>query len=226
MLRVNHLSGFGGAAFGGPDMTIYTGTASNTNSPSWTINLGPPGPKQVMVAFAAYDDVGTDPWTWGTGSVGGEAFTYVVGSGEESAGTGATSTGGSTIRTLQTSLSGDQALAMSIDAFGGTMNDIRYLAFVTRGFSSTPISYDGGDNQIAFPSGRDCILNTAGARFVIVASSAFLSAPGNLQGPGTEVTEGTGSNTAVGYDLSPAGGGTDTYTFTGTTYTIAGAAFG
>lgn len=222
MLRVNQLSGFGGA-FGGPEIVIFDGTASNTNSPSWTINLGPPGPKQVMVAFACFDTVGNDPWDWATGSIGADAFTYAPT--DTRAGDGASATGGATIRTVQTFLSGDQTLAIQINNFGGTMNSYRFLAFVTRGFSPTPISFDAGQNQDAFPEGRDCTLNTSGARLVIVCAEAHLTAPGNLQGPGSEVTVGTGSNTAVGYDLAPAGGASDVYTFSGTTYVIAGAAF-
>jgi hypothetical protein len=224
MLGVNQLSGFGGTG-GGPEMSIQTDTVSNTNSPAWTIDLGPPGPKQVLVMFASADNFGTDPWDWGTGSVGGEAFTYVVPGGQETSGNGSGHTGGVTVRTIETSLSGNQTLEIPIVGFTGTMNENRFLAFITRGFSATPIDYYDGTNQGSFPDGRDCTLNTAGARLVIVGTTAFLTAPGDLQGPGTEVTAGTGSTTAVGYDLSPAGGAADVYTFTGTTYNIAGASF-
>lgn len=222
MLRVNQFSGFGGSA--SPGMLIYTSTTGATNSPSFTINLGPPGVKQVICAFATTDNVeGNDSWQWGTGSVGGEAFTYAVGSGQESAGDGASYTSGTTIRALQTNLIGEQTVSIPINLFLGTMNSTGMLAFVVRGFSATPIAYDGGNSQ-GGSAGDNFTINTAGARLVIGAATG--SSPGNMQGPGSEVTTLSNSVMSLGYDLSPAGGGSDVYSFTGGKYGISGASFG
>ncbi len=222
MLRVNQLSGFGGSP--NPYPIINTGSDPNTNNPSYTIDLGPPGVKQVLAVFVCSDTVGSDPWDWGTGTVGGESFTYVVGSGRENAGTGTSFTGGATIRALQTSLSGLQTLVMPISGFSGTMTNNRMMAIVVRGFSTTPIGYDGGTNEGA-SNGNNFTISTVGARLVIGGTAAS-SSPGDLQGPGSEVTEFTSTNLAFGYDPAPAGGGSDVYSFTGTKYVIAGASFG
>ena len=72
---------------------------------------------------------------------------------------------------------------------------------------------------------RKYAISTVGARLVIGGTAAS-SSPGDLQGPGSEVTEFTSTNLAFGYDPAPAGGGSDVYSFTGTKYVIAGASFG
>jgi hypothetical protein len=221
MLRVNQLSGFGGTA--APALLVATGATTNTSSPSFSVDLGPPGVKQVICAFAATDTNGGLPWTWTTGSVGGEAFTYVVGSGEETAGNGSTYTGGATIRALQTSLSGVQTVSIGISGIG-VMDATAMLALVVRGFSTTPIAYDGGANQ-GVSEGNDFTISTVGARLVIGATAAA-SAPGSFQGPGSEVTAYATGDFSLGYDLSPAGGAADVYSFSGGKYVIAGASFG
>ena len=223
MLRVNQLSGFGGQANSG--ITITTGAASNTNTPSFTVDLGPPGPKQVLCAFACHDTAGSVPWTWGTGSVGGEAFTYVKAGTQENAGNGGAFTGGATVRALTTSLGGTQTVSISM-TWGGTMNATAMLAIVVRGVSPTALSYDGGNYQSGVGPGNDVTLNTAGARIVICAAAALASPPGSFQGPGVEVTAYTSGNISLGYDLGPAGGASDTYSFAGGKYVISGAAFG
>lgn len=222
MLRVNQLSGFGGGGL--VPMIINTGSSPNSNNPSYTIDLGPPGVKQVLAVFVCSDPVGSDPWSWGTGTVGGESFTYVVPGGEENAGNGSNFTGGATIRALQTSLSGLQTMTIPVSGFSGTMTNNRMMAIVVRGFSTTPIDVDNGDNEGA-SNGNNFTISTVGARLVIGGTSAS-SSPGNLQGPGSEVTEFTSTNLAFGYDPAPAGGGSDVYSFTGTKYVIAGASFG
>lgn len=222
MLRVNQLAGFGGQA--NPGVIVGTGSSPSTNNPTFSLDLGPPGIKQVLAVFACSDGLGSDPWDWGTGTVGGESFTYVVGSGRENAGNGSTFTGGVTVRALQTSLSGIQTVAMPITGFSGTMTNNRMLALVVRGFNTTPIGYDGGTNEGA-SNGNNFTISTVGARVVIGGASAS-SAPGDLQGPGSEVTAFTSSNLALGYDLAPTGGAADVYSFTGTKYVIAGASFG
>jgi hypothetical protein len=221
MLRVNQLAGFGGAA---STISISSGTDLSSNNPSFTVDLGSAGPKQVLCAFACFDGVGDNPWTWGTGTVGGESFSYVVGSGEESAGNGSNFTGGATIRAIETSLGGSQTITIPIVGYSAGAMDTVMLAVVLRGVSVTPLSYDGGSSQ-GSSDGDDLTLNTSGARIVIAATSAA-TAPGNFQGPGTETTLLSGSNLALGYDLSPAGGGSDVYSFSGGKYTITGAAFG
>jgi hypothetical protein len=222
MLRVNQLSGFGGSP--NPYPIINIGTSPNTNNPSYTIDLGPPGVKQVMAVFACSDSEGSDPWFWDTGTVGGENFTYVVPGNDVQAGTGTSFTGGATIRSLETSLSGIQTVTIPILSFIGTMTNNRMLAFVVRGFNATPISVDFGENEVA-GDGNNFTLNTVGARLVIGGASASTS-PGDLQGPGSEVTAFTSTNLAFGYDLAPAGGASDVYSFTGAKYVIAGASFG
>lgn len=221
MLRVNQLSGFGGTP---PDMLIASAQSANTDTPSFLVNLGPPGLKQVICAFASHDVYGNDPWSWGIGAVGGEPFTFVIPGGDENAGNGGALTAGATIRSLQTSLGGEQAITCPIVGFSGIMDTIAMLAFVVRGFNPTPISYDNGDNQTG-ATGNNVSLNTVGARLVLVAAGAA-SAPGSLQGPGSEITEIAASRVSIGYDLLPAGGAADVYSFTGGKYVIAGAAFG
>lgn len=223
MLRVNQLTGFGGQA--GAGLLIATGADPNTNSPTYTLDLGPPGVKQVMCCFVCSDNVGADLWSWGTGTVGGESFTYVTPGGEENAGNGSSFTGGATIRALQTSLYGSQTVTIPISGFSGTMTNNRMLAIVGRGFSATPISVDNGDNEGA-SNGNNFTINTVGARLVIGGAVATTT-PGNLQGPGSgEVTPVSGTELAFGYDLAPAGGAADVYSFTGAKYVIAGASFG
>ncbi len=227
MLKVNQLSGFGGAA--GGEMLIATGTASNTSSPSFTVNLGPPGIKQVICAFACQDTSGNDPWTWDTGSVGGEAFTYATPAGQEVAGDGVAFpvgfTGGATVRALQTSLGGNQSIAISMSTFSAAMDSTVMLAIVVRGYSATPLAADSGDSE-GGSDGDNFTISTVGARLVIGAAVAT-GAAGSFQGPGSEVTAYSSGNLALGYDLTPAGGGADVYSFTGASkYVIAGASFG
>lgn len=221
MLRVNQLSGFGGIGFG---MLVSTGSSAGTNTPSFTVDLGPAGLKQVICAFASIDTDGSTPWTYGTGAVGAEAFTYVVPGGEETAGNGGAFTGGATVRALQTTLGGSQTISMSISGFVLPMDMTRMLCIVIRGVSTTPISYDGGSNQPA-PDGDNFTISTVGARLVIGATAAA-TAPGNFQGPGNAVTVYTDSNIAFGYDLAPAGTTGNVYSFTGGKYSISGASFG
>lgn len=223
MLRVNQLSGFGGGAQVG--LLVSNGFDSNTNTPSFTVDLGPPGLKQVVAVFACNDISGNDPWDWGTGSVGGVPFSYVVPAGEETAGNGSNFTGGVTIRAVETVLGGEQTVQIPIVGFVATMTNIRMMALVLRGLSSvTPISYDGGHNQGA-SDGNNFTISTVGARLV-VGGAVAKSAPGNLQGPGSPHTEVSSSLISFGYDLSPAGTAGNVYSFTGSKYGIAGAAFG
>lgn len=222
MLRVNQLSGFGGLA--SPGLLVSLGSNPNTNSPAFLLDLGPPGLKQVLAVFACSDVSGNDPWDWGVGSVGGEPFTYVVPIQREQAGNGSNFTGGVTIRSLQTLLSGLQTVTIPVLGFSAIMTNNRMMALVTRGINPTPISYDGGTNQGA-SNGNNATLDTTGAK-IVIAGAAVGSAPGDFQGPGNEVTPFTSSNLAFGYDLAPAGGGSDIYSFTGSKYVIAGAAFG
>lgn len=224
MLRINQLSGFGGQA--APGLLIATGSSPNTNNPSFTVDLGPPGIKQVLVVFASADTGNpNDPWTYGTGTVGGESFTYVVGSGEETAGNGSNYTGGVTIRALETSLSGIQTVVMPIVGFAGVMNETDMLALVVRGFSVTPIGYDGGANQ-GESTGNNFTISTVGAR-IVIGGAAANGGPGNLQGPGSEVTALAIGSRSLGYDLAPAGGAADVYSFSDANkYVIAGASFG
>lgn len=223
MLRVNQLSGFG-SGIAAPSLLIASGTASTTNNPSLSVDLGPSGVKQVLVAFACRGNQGNDPWAWGTGSVGGEAFTYEVPGLEETAGNGSTLTGGATIRSRETTLSGPQTVTIPINGYASSMTETAMLVLVVRGFSATPIAYDGGDNETG-SNGDDFTISTVGAR-IVIGGAAAASAPGNFQGPGTEVTEVAGTNVSVGYDLLPAGGASDVYSFTGGKYIIAGASFG
>lgn len=223
MLSVNQLSGFGGGLVI-PGLLVSTGSSPNTDNPTFTVDLGPPGVKQVLCVFVSSDEDGSDPWDWSTGSVGGEAFTYVVAAGAEKAGNGSSFTGGATIRTLETELSGPQTVAISISGFSGTMTNNRMLALVVRGYNATPIAYDGGDDIAG--DGNDFTISTVGARLVI-GGAAFGGSPGNLQGPGSgEVTPLTGAQYALGYDLVPAGTAGNVYSFSGGSYVIAGASFG
>lgn len=222
MLKVNQLSGFGSGGFGA--ITISTASASNTNNPSFNIDLGPAGTKTVICVFACFDTAGTDPWDWGTGSVGGEAFTYVIPGGEENAGNGFAVTGGVTVRALQTSLGGVQTITIPILNFAGSMSSHQMMTAVARGVSATPISVDNGDNQGA-SNGDNFTISTVGAR-IVVGGCAAGAAPGSMTGPGSEVTVVSTSNISIGYDLSPAGGASDVYSFSGTKYVIAGASFG
>lgn len=221
MLKVNQLSGFGGAAVG---VIVRTGSDSNTNNPSYSIDLGPGGPKTVICVFACYDSNGADPWDWGTGSVGGEAFTYATPSGEENAGNGALFTGGVTIRALQTNLAGTQTVTVPIQNFSGPMDTHRAMVLIVRGVSATPISADNGDNEGA-SNGDNFTISTVGARLV-VGGCVSGSNPGSMTGPGSEVTEVATGVISLGYDLAPAGGGSDVYSFSGAKYVIAGASFG
>jgi hypothetical protein len=214
MLRVNQLSGFGGAGLSA--FTFASASDSNTNNPSFSFDLGPAGTKTVICVFACSDSNGSDPWDWGTGSVGGEAFTYVIPGGEENAGNGALFTGGVTIRALQTSLGGVQTVTIPIQNYVGPMNTHQAMLVVARGVSATPISVDNGDNFT---------ISTVGARLV-VGGCVNGTAPGNMTGPGTEVTLVATSQISIGYDLAPAGGASDVYSFSGTKYVIAGASFG
>lgn len=225
MLRVNQLTGFGGQA--GPQLLITSSpNQSNTNTPNFPIDLGPPGVKQVLAVFACSNDsVGNDPWVWGTGNISGEAFTFVFPSGDETAGTGISFTGGVTVRSLQTSLSGIQTVVMPIVGYAGTMANNRMLALVTRGFSATPKSHDRGENEVV-GDGNNFTLNTSDARVVIGACVGFGSGPGNMTGPGSPITAVSGTRLALGYDLLPAKGTSDVYAFSGSKYVIAGAAFG
>lgn len=223
MLRVNQLSGFGGQSFAG--VLVSTGSDSNTNNPSFTVDLGPPGVKQVLCAFACNDVSGSTVWTWGTGSVGGEAFTYVRAGNRENSGDGGVFTGGATVRALSTSLSGLQTATISM-SWGAVMNSTIMLALVVRGVNPTAIDYDGGDNQAGSGPGNDFTISTAGAR-VVIGAAASSGGPGNFQGPGTEVTALASGALSVGYDLAPTGGAADVYSFSGASkYVISGASFG
>lgn len=222
MLGVNQLTGFGGG-IGGPSFAATTGLSSNTNSPSFSVDLGPPGPKQVICAFCNNDGSGNDPWDWGTGDVGGEAFTYVVSSGSYTVGNGSGYTGGVTIRALQTNLYGVQTISIPIQNFGFTIDATRMLACVTRGFNATPIAIAASQNSGA--STGAISLNTAGARLVLVGASSTGTA-GNITGPGSPVTAVASGALSLGYDLSPAGGGTDAYATVSARNILAGAAFG
>lgn len=222
MLKVNQLAGFGSGGLGA--ITISTASDANTNNPSFSIDLGPAGTKTVICVFGCYDTIGTDPWGWGTGSVGGEAFTYTISGGEENAGNGFGLTAGVTIRALQTTLGGVQTITIPISGFSSTINDHAMMAVVARGISATPISVDNGDNEGA-SNGDNFTISTAGAR-IVVGGCASGSAPGSMTGPGSEVTVVATSQISIGYDLSPAGGASDVYSFSGSKYVIAGASFG
>jgi hypothetical protein len=225
MLRVNQLSGFGGSVI--PALIVSSGTDTNTDSPTFTVDLGPPGVKQVLAVFGAADPDGSDPWDWGTGDVGGESFTYVVASGRENAGNGSTITRGVTIRALETSLSGLQTVSMPIVGFSGTMDHTSMLALVVRGYSTTPIGYDGGTNQ-GGSDGDNFTISTVGARIVIGGVAYASGAGGGMTGPGSGIVDVIGANDIwLSYDLAPAGTTGNVYSFSGgQDYVIAGASFG
>jgi hypothetical protein len=225
MLRVNQLSGFGGSVI--PALIVSSGTDTGTDSPTFTIDLGPPGIKQVLAVFGASDNDGSDPWDWGTGTVGGESFTYTVAGGREQAGNGTTVTRGITIRALETSLSGVQTVSMPIVGFSGTMNATSMLALVVRGFSTTPIAYDGGENEVT-GDGDNFTISTVGARIVIGGMAYSSGVGGGMTGPGSGIVDVIGANDLfLSYDTAPAGGGSNVYSFSGSNkYVVAGASFG
>lgn len=220
MLRMNQLSGFGGQ---GPSLLVRTASALNTDAPTFEIDLGPPGLKQVFIGVACYDVSGNDAWDWTVGTLGGEPLTQNTPPTSYNAGNGSNVTQGATIRSIQTHLGGVQTLSIGAAGFAGIMNEWEVMAIVTRGLGVTEISKDGGNNQVA-ATGNDVTLNTAGARIVIVVAGALN--PGTLSGPGTEVTVVSTSRAGIGYDMNPAGGASDVYQFSGGKYVIAGAAFG
>jgi hypothetical protein len=225
MLRVNQLSGFGGAVV--PSLIVSSGTDTDTNSPTFTVDLGPPGVKQVLAVFGARDTDGSDAWTWGTGTVGGESFTYIVASGRENAGNGSTFTRGITVRAMETSLSGLQTVSMPIVGFGSTMDNTAMLALVVRGVSTTPIGYDGGTNQ-GGSNGDNFTISTVGARIVIGGMGYASGAGGGMTGPGSGIVDVIGANDLfLSYDIAPAGTSGNVYSFSGSDkYVVAGASFG
>ena len=110
MLRVDRLSGFGGQANSG--ITITTGRR-RTQIPQ--LHGGPRSAwaTQVLCAFACHGTAGSVPWTWGTGSVGGEAFTYVKTGTRKMPGTVSLSRAALLSRALTTSLGGTQTVSIS-----------------------------------------------------------------------------------------------------------------
>jgi hypothetical protein len=222
MLRVNQLSGFGPQSAFRP--SVQTGSDTNTNSPSFSIDLGGDGVKQVICVLACQDNVGSDPWDFGTGTVGGESFTYAIASGEENAGNGTDFTAGVTIRAIQTSLTGTQTVTIPIVGFTGVMTNNRFMVIVARGISTTPISQDSGDNETG-ANGDNFTISTVGAK-IVVGGCVGETAPGVMTGPGNPITAVEGTFPSIGYDLSPAGGAADVYSFAGGKYVIAGASFG
>jgi len=225
MLRINQLSGFGHGPAEPEEPTILSVTTGNALSLS--VDLGPVGRKQVFLAVACTDNLGADPWDWGTGSVGGEPFTYAVPSGDESAGTGGTFTAGATIRAMETELGGTKTVTIPIQNFWGVMNSTVMLVIVATGFDAAPISYDGGNNQGGGSAGSSAVLNTAGAKLVLVAGSAsFGNNLGNFRGGGNPTNGIFSSPLGTGYDDAPSGGAADVYDFQPYGYVISGAAFG
>ncbi len=225
MLGLTHLSGFG--VGGAQGFRVITQSKANTSYPTFTVDLGPPGLKQVFIVVAVHDVNGSDPWTFSTGTLDGDALTAIIGSGQEVAGNGLNWSAGATIRAIETTKGGEVDIAIQAVSFVSNWDVVEMMAIITTGMSITPIATDSGDSQ-GSSNGANFTIDTSGASLVLGAGvgSAGGSIPGAMTGPGNEVTPVSGARVSIGYDRSPAGGATDTYDFAAATYVIAGAAFG
>lgn len=223
MLRVNQLSGFGGGLVLPPKVEVRTAGAGNTIN--WSPNLGPEGPKQVIMIMTCDGNLSDDPWAFAAGTFAGGPWDWVYPNGDWQAGSGFGFTGGATIRAKQTTLGGVQTVQSVVSGYASSMVQSRATFIIMRNLGSIiPLSYDGGNNQNGAGTGNEVTLNTTGAKLV-VAARASAGGAGLFVGGGNPLTSVAITEQSHGYDLQPPGGVLD-YTFTGSKYVIAGAAFG
>lgn len=219
MLALTHLGGFG--FIDAPVFTWENDAVAHTNSPSWEVDLGPPGKKQIIMMIGRYDGGVSDQFTE-SATFNGSAMTNRRFSGY---GDGSTRTIGVGIYTYDTTEGGAATIASPISGFTGTMDSHWATVLVVRGYSTTPVEAlatftgDGGRN------GDSIAIDTVGANLVVVAGATIASDPGVLTGSDTEVTTHNVTRVCLGYVLNPGSSAARVYDFSGATDAIVCASF-
>ena len=163
----------------------------------------------------------------GTGSVGGEAFTYVKTGTRKMPGTVSLSRAALLSAPSQRLSAGRKRSPFPADVGRHNERDSHALAIVVREVSPTALSYDGGNNQGGVGTRNDVTLNTAGARIVMRAAAAHSIAARQLSRATGWKSRPTPDvkHISLDDDLTDRRGASDTYSFASGKYVISGAAF-
>ena len=221
MLRVNRLSGVRRAGELG-NYDHHRGGVEH-KYPSFTVDLGPPGPKQVLCAFACHDS-NSVPWTWGPDRLAANVHHVKTGTGKCRE---RWRFHGRRYCPRPHNVSRRDANGLHSHDMGrhnGTRRPCWPLLFA--GLARRHCPYDGGNNQGGVGPGNDVTLNTAGARIVIIAAAALASPPGNFQRARGGSHGLPPVETYLSDMTSDRRGHRIPYSFAGGKYVISGAAFG
>ena len=177
---------------------VATATANNTNSPNFgSLSIGAAHQHRTVLLALGYNDtsVGAANLTDVVISVNGVPTPYVLWSATGSSDTRAVALGSILVPL------GTTATITAAATFTGTMDSWALAVFRAVSLNSIyPVADKIGSD--------DLTINTAGGRFVLLASADNSLAPGSYTGGGSPTLSISNGFSGAGYDASPTGAST------------------
>ena len=186
---------------------------TNTNTPTFSVDLGAAGTKQVIVAFAMRDAAISDGFTV-SATLDGDAMTELQ---DDGLFDGVNTTIAASLYVIETTKGGVLNIVATVAGFTGTLDRCSAAVFVATGLNPTPIDTLSDSSALG---GYELALDTTGATLVVVAGSRFSGTVG-LSGGGALTSVVAANSLGIAYDRAPDG---DPYTSSGNV--LVGASFG